>query len=116
MFKSITLSLLTATLPADSTVRQNLLRIHHVKSMTHDTGSMVTEALDIAQRQGFIGLLLQCRPTTTSNFQAFTQKSKNTDWTFPYTSINQALTDWQSPLKMPEILGFIHCPSITLQP
>lgn len=116
MFKFITLSLLTATLPADSTVRHNFLRIHHVKSMTHDTGSMVTEALDIAQRQGFIGFLLQCRPTTSSNFQAFTQKSKKSDWTFSYTSINQALTNWQSPLKMPEILGFIHYHSITLQP
>ena len=57
MFKFITLSLLTATLPAYSPVRHNLLRIHHVKSMTHDTGSMVTEAMDIAQQQGFIGLL-----------------------------------------------------------
>jgi len=57
MLKSITLSLLTATLPADSTARHNFLRIHHVKSMTHDTGSVVTEALDIAQQQGFIGLL-----------------------------------------------------------
>ena len=116
MLKSITLSLSTATLPADSTVKQNLLRIHHVKSMTHDTGSMVTEALDIAQRQGFIGLLLQCRPTTSSNFQAFTQKSKKSDWTFTYTAINQSLTNSKSPLKIPEILGFIHYPIITLQP
>ncbi len=57
MFKFITLSLLTATLPADSPVKHNLLRIHLVKIMTHDIDSVVTEALNIAQRQRFIGLL-----------------------------------------------------------